>query len=647
MQPVGRSISHTEPLCHGIVEELPSQILDSTKHIANEHFQNLLKFVSPAAKLTDSPSLIEFDFKGFKLKILNFTKIRLFFSFIEKKLYLISHNLKLTRTVKVATFTEEDCVLVAYHVKGSKIICIDNKKDYMPVPKTRIFISKEGDKYDLTASDEDLENLLGVSPQKPLGGKKFLKTDPTMINLLKELDSYAIFEKGTLGVYYSRANMYSHKREDWNTYRFTVLNLTDQKITFDIRRNFRINGDIFAGYTPDHCQIIAYRLKDFPKYFHILVQDEGESNFQKFTYYESWMNKHYQNHAIFDSKIATMQQKNNYQPNIKFQQPQRHSSFNSGALNDILTNNPHFSQLLQEISADAIAISEPTVIESCGGKKAIKILNLTSHRLSFDENDELQLKGFPIEKDISVNKKFLESSNLIIVAYKVLKNPDIICLDFKLLDDNLPRERHFIIKHSNFYFITASGSFHSKSFDRSLFSIQPKQDVAAALKIIKHPFVLSLESYMQKNKNGQLAIYPSWCEMNPTQKKINISIINYSNHCITIDTLNRLWIDNSQKEFKEPIEKDTIIIAYHPQNNSNKLRLKSTYWELNFEKKICCLNDSLKYHRFFYTLHFERVYNNLWRPGYNVHSAFSHLPREIIRQIAGLYLKCLKKSLDW
>lgn len=618
---------------NSVLDGLPDKILDSTKEAANEHFQVLLKFISPAAELTNTPSLLEFCFKEIKLKILNYTQVKLSFIF-KDKLYLIANK------NPVASIAEENCHLVAYHVKESPLICIDSKKNHMDLPKDRLFISSQGERCELGLNDDGkFENLLGVPAMEPLEGEKFLETDPTIVNLLKELDPHANFETKSLKIYHSRFDKYLTKHTDASICRLTILNLTNERVTFDIRRNFRINGKKIVTFTPDHCQLIAYRLKDFPKYLHILVQDEGHSSFQKISYEESWERKNQPNQTTLDAKKSSALQKNSFQPIIKFQQAQSNDFFSSEILNEILRNHPHFSELIQEISADAVGISEPTLVERYSAGKTIRILNLTYHSLSFI-GEELHLKGLPITKDPSANKKLMNPNNLVIIAYKVLKNPHIICLDFKEINDSLAQERFFIVKKSNRYFLTVA-SPSSEIFGQSLFSIRPKQNVTADLKIVNHPFLSTLPTAIWKNKIGCLTIYPSRSERNSTIKRFNISIINYSTHCITMDIFGRLWIDSCA--FAETLEKNSIFVAFQPEGNSEKIQFKNTNGELNFEKKWSCLNSGPYYQKFFKTVHFERVYSNLWRPHYDSQSSFSRLPKELIQQIAHLYLKCLKK----
>src|ERR1700722_14298183 len=84
--------------------------LDSAHYIANDKLlQDLLKFISPAAILTNNPSLMEFFINGTRIKILNYTNIVLSF---DDKLNLFANN------KKIAILRTENCHLVAYHVKG-------------------------------------------------------------------------------------------------------------------------------------------------------------------------------------------------------------------------------------------------------------------------------------------------------------------------------------------------------------------------------------------------------------------------------------------------------------------------------------------------------------------------------------------------
>lgn len=615
---------------HG--DKLIYRTLNSAQLIASEvHLQNLLKFISPSAKLTENPSLIEFFINGIRLRILNYTKVN--FSFNVNFNLLADHS-------NVAWFTKEDCHIVAYQVEGSEAICIDNKKDSMDFPKSRITISK-GTRHYQSYQEQDFENILAAPPISPKGGNTFLTTDPTMIELLNEMDPHANRDKSTLGIYLSRMDAESHDQKDLNIYRLTVLNYTDQKITFDIRRNFRINGKIFATFTPDDCQTIAYYLKDLSrKYIHTLIKDEDKPGFQKFTYIQSWQIL-LQRHLLCISQTNLLKKK---QSSIKSNMIlEKYMNNKSQILNEILKDNPYFLQLMPEISTAAIEILQPSIVESRNLNRCIRILNLTHQKLSFNKKQELHVNGLPVEIDKSDCSKFLKANKLHMIAYKVPNNLDIICLDFKEDGDSFPEERHFLKKDFQCYKFTIASSFSWQISDQSLFAIHPQSpDSSTAFTIAKNIIKLTRNRPVQ-NKPFNVSIFPSRFSKSRLSQRTGFAVINYSRFHVAIDVCKRIWIDNC---FIKIDNEDPILIVSQSIYDPEIIYLRTASSEMSLKKNWARIN-SIGYSRLFETTHWERVYNNLWRGQYTKESCFSHLPRELIHKIAATYLELLNRSLDW
>jgi hypothetical protein len=426
--------------------------------------------------------------------------------------------------------------------------------------------------------------------------------------------------------------------------KFTIVNHTDQCISI-LKCWLCINEIAISKISNDDCQIIAYHLEDHPE---IICFDEKKISDSKpnlrICTELTWKD------AIFQEAFRNLPRGSKLDVNFfasKETTPALSLNFKLPAsIEENIKKN--LMLIMQEISPDAILSSEPRWITSNGTNS--RILNFTSHELTFNKNNELMIDNQKI-----FIKKILSLNNYCMIAYHVNTYSHTICLDVK--DDNNTNlmDRIFLTKDmlesstdTVWLSIYAHRCENVIEF-KNLFKLQTTcpQDPKEYMKSNNDIKALVERIHLKAAliDTPQVALYKG--RLSKDIGCIPVTIVNHTNQNIRLDVNNRLYIDNSIVDtYMGGVTFNSQIIAYHLKDESQRIL---------FEQRIQ-LGAKAKMQRIMYSLSWvdclksksdaiceeirkKRTFKQLWLAKQDEKSVFNKFPKEILEQIIHLHLQ--------
>jgi hypothetical protein len=485
-----------------------------------------------------------------------------------------------------------------------------------------------------------------------------ISTDPTYITLTQKIAKRALL-KAT-----PEATLFTIGQT-----KLSVVNHTDQKITFNASRKLLINEQSISTFTEDDCQIIAYHLEAQPlmicfeqkdilapfpgnRFYSHLTWNRVDDNTPKVLPEPSFYHVAQGLNLMLENCIANPIARKQFIPKPIELSPEIDENMQK-----------HLQAILAEIAPRAILTASPTWIEETSDIKSTRILNFTSHSLTLVDGYQLKINDEP--EPFFVFTLF-STSHCCAVAYQVKDVPNCICLEVKNLNNTDLLDRVILIYEGNeWQEILAHELPNECEGLESILALPPKYPSEANLEAEGLLQTISKDANLKKNPH--IAFYESRrdvaSEESSDSEELPIghilrkreagrtrhTIVNHTSQEITFDVNHRLCINDNFIFAANAIPSHTT--AYHPFN-SLEICIEHKYENNDPEPTVVCelnkwsrtLGKSTQTRLFAEQVHQEvkeKAFKMLWLAGEDEASTLSanKIPRDLLSMIINLFVQ--------